>query len=154
LLEVSDCTSEGYVRITSRDPAGEPHIEHRYFSDPADLERAFRGVKEAIAVAAIMAESGERAELLLPDAATAADDELLRQHILDFHATDYHPCGTLKMGAAGDPMAVVDERCRLRGFENVYVADASVMPTVPRCNINFPTMMIGERVADFIRKDA
>jgi choline dehydrogenase-like flavoprotein len=50
-------------------------------------------------------------------------------------------------------MAVVDDRCRIRGIENLYVADASVMPTVPRANINLPTMMIGERVAEFVRTD-
>jgi choline dehydrogenase len=57
------------------------------------------------------------------------------------------------MGADGDEMAVLDDQCRLRGIENLYVADASVMPTVPRANINLPTMMIGERVAEFIRAE-
>jgi choline dehydrogenase len=57
------------------------------------------------------------------------------------------------MGPDGDEMAVVDERCRLRGIEHLYVADASVMPTVPRANINLPTMMIGERVAEFVRAE-
>jgi choline dehydrogenase-like flavoprotein len=57
------------------------------------------------------------------------------------------------MGSDDDEMAVVDDRCRLRGIENLYVADASVMPTVPRANINLPTMMIGERVAAFVRSD-
>jgi choline dehydrogenase len=57
------------------------------------------------------------------------------------------------MGSDGDEMAVVDERCRLRGIDNLYVADASVMPAVPRANINLPTMMIGERVTDFVRAE-
>jgi choline dehydrogenase len=50
-------------------------------------------------------------------------------------------------------MAVVDERCRVRGIDNLYVADASVMPTIPRANINLPTMMIGERAAEFVHAD-
>jgi choline dehydrogenase len=55
------------------------------------------------------------------------------------------------MGPERDEMAVVDDHCRLRGVENLYVADASVMPTVPRANINLPTMMIGEKVSAFVR---
>ena len=110
------------------------------------------GARAAFAVAQVLGES-MRCELLLPDAETARDEEALRSHFMDFHATDYHPSGTLKMGAGDDPLAVVDDHCRLRGIANLYVADASVMPTVPRANINLPTMMIGERVAEFIRSE-
>jgi choline dehydrogenase len=149
-LEVSNCESEGVVRAVSRDPRAEPHIEHRFFSNPRDLDRMLGGARAAFQVAEVLAAS-TRCELLLPDPETARDEEALRQHFEDFHATDYHPSGTLRMGAAEDPLAVVDDHCRLRGIENLYVADASVMPTVPRANINLPTMMIGERVADFIR---
>ena len=151
-VEVSNCQSEGVVRATSRDPAAEPLIEHRFFSNPRDLDRMLGGARAAFAAAQVLAET-MRCELLLPDAETARDEEALRAHFLDFHATDYHPSGTLKMGADDDPLAVVDDHCRLRGIANLYVADASVMPTVPRANINLPTMMIGERVADFVRSE-
>jgi choline dehydrogenase len=151
-VEVSNCESQGTVRAVSRDPAAEPHIEHRFFSDPRDLDRIVGGAKAAFAVAEILGES-MKCELLLPDAETARDEEALRSHFLDFHATDYHPSGTLRMGTARDPLAVVDDHCRLHGIEGLYVADASVMPTVPRANINLPTMMIGERVADFVRSE-
>jgi choline dehydrogenase len=56
------------------------------------------------------------------------------------------------MGTDADDDAVTDERCRVRGLEGLWVADASVMPTLPRANTNFPVMMIGERVADFIAR--
>ena len=151
-LEVSNCDSEGVVRAVSRDPRAEPHIEHRFFSAPRDLERLLGGARAAFQVAEVLGES-MRCELLLPDAATARDEDALRQHFLDFHATDYHPSGTLRMGGPTDRGAVVDDHCRLYGVENLYVADASVMPTVPRANINLPTMMIGERVAEFIRAE-
>jgi choline dehydrogenase len=151
-VEVSNCESEGVVRAVSRDPAAEPQIEHRFFSNPRDLDRIVGGAKAAFAVADVLGAS-MKCELLLPDAETARDEEALRAHFLDFHATDYHPSGTLRMGAGDDPLAVVDGHCRLRGIENLYVADASVMPTIPRANINLPTMMIGERVADFIRSE-
>jgi choline dehydrogenase len=149
-IEVSNCESEGVVRAVSRDPGAEPHIEHRFFSNPADLDRLLGGARVAFQVAEVLG-SSIRCEPLLPDAQTARDPDALRQHFLDFHATDYHPSGTLRMGSDDDPLAVVDDHCRLRGVENLYVADASVMPTVPRANINLPTMMIGERVAEFVR---
>jgi choline dehydrogenase len=110
------------------------------------------GAKVAFEVAGVINES-ITCEVILPDAATARDAELLREHCLQFHATDYHPSGTLRMGPDGDEMAVVDDHCRLRGVENLYVADASVMPTIPRANINLPTMMIGEKVSDFVRAE-
>jgi choline dehydrogenase len=152
IVEVSHCESQGVVRAVSRDPSAQPHIDHRYFSNSRDLERIVGAAKASIEVTRVMAES-MKCELLLPDAETAMDEEALRAHLLDFHSTDYHPCGTLRMGPDGDAMAVVDERCRLRGIDNLYVADASVMPTIPRANINLPTMMIGERVAEFVHAD-
>ena len=54
------------------------------------------------------------------------------------------------MGAAGDPGAVVDPACRVQGMQNLYVADASVMPTVPRANTHLTTVMIGEKVAEML----
>jgi len=151
-IEVSNCDSEGVVRATSRDPHAAPDIDHRYFSDSRDLDRMVGGAKAAMEVAKVMSDT-IKCEVLLPDAESARDEEALRRHFLEFHATDYHPSGTLRMGPDGDEMAVVDEHCRLRGIDNLYVADASVMPTIPRANINLPTMMIGERVAEIVRAE-
>jgi choline dehydrogenase len=55
------------------------------------------------------------------------------------------------MGPADDVMAVVDQHCRVRGVENLRVVDASIMPTIPRANINLTCIMIGEHVADWLR---
>jgi choline dehydrogenase len=152
IIEVSNCESQGFVRAVSRDPQVAPDIDHRYFSNPRDMERIVGAAKAAVAVSGVLDET-LKCELLLPDAETARDEGALRDHILGFHATDYHPSGTLRMGLEGDEMAVVDDRCRLRHMDNLYVADASVMPTIPRANINLPTMMVGERVAEFIRSE-
>ncbi len=62
--------------------------------------------------------------------------------------SSYHPCGTCKMDV--DQMAVVDSQCRVRGIQNLRVADASIMPIIPSANLNCPTMMIGEKAADLI----
>jgi choline dehydrogenase len=55
------------------------------------------------------------------------------------------------MGLADDPMAVVDQHCQVRAVQNLHVVDASVMPTIPRANINLTCIMIGEHVADWMR---
>ena len=151
VVEVSNCESQGVLRATSGDPRAQPQIDHRYFSNPKDLDRIVGAAKAAIEVARVLDQSG-RCELLLPDAETARDEDALRSHLLEFHSTGYHPSGTLRMGPDSDETAVVDDHCRLRGIENLFVADASIMPAIPRANINLPTMMIGERVADFIRE--
>jgi 5-(hydroxymethyl)furfural/furfural oxidase len=62
-----------------------------------------------------------------------------------------HPVSTCAMGRADDPMAVVDAQCRVYGFDNLRVVDASVMPRVPSANTNLPTIMVAERAADMIR---
>jgi choline dehydrogenase-like flavoprotein len=152
IVEVSNCESQGFVHAVSRDPRAAPDIDHRYFSNPRDLQRIVGAAKAAVDVARVLADSA-KCELLLPDAETARDEDALRAHLLGFHSTDYHPSGTLRMGPDGDEMSVVDDRCRLRNIDNLYVADASVMPTIPRANINLPTMMIGERVSEFVRAE-
>ncbi|MBS0540493.1 MAG: glucose-methanol-choline oxidoreductase, partial [Proteobacteria bacterium] len=62
----------------------------------------------------------------------------------------YHPVGTCKMGPDNDPMAVVDNQCRVRGIDRLRVVDASVMPTLVGGNTNAPTIMIAEHVAAWI----
>ena len=65
--------------------------------------------------------------------------------------TSHHISGTCKMGPASDPLAVVDQHGRVHGLENLRVADASIMPDCIRANTNATTIMIGERMADFLK---
>jgi choline dehydrogenase len=62
----------------------------------------------------------------------------------------YHPCGTVPMGPDSDPHAATDGRGQVRQMANLYVADASLMPTIPSANTNLPTLMMGERIAAFL----
>ena len=76
-----------------------------------------------------------------------SDDEII-EYIRSKAETAYHPSCTLKMGV--DDMAVVDEKLKIHGLENIRVADASVMPEITSGNLNAPTLMIAERASDFI----
>jgi choline dehydrogenase len=72
----------------------------------------------------------------------------------DIGITIFHPVGTAKMGAADDPLAVVDERLRFFGISGLRVADASVMPTITSGNTNSPTAMIAEKASAMILEDS
>jgi 5-(hydroxymethyl)furfural/furfural oxidase len=76
-----------------------------------------------------------------------ADDELLTEHVRRNVAGTFHVSGTCRMGAHDDPQAVVDPAGRVHGIEGLRIADASIMPTVPRGNTNLPTIMIAEKIA-------
>ena len=77
-------------------------------------------------------------------------NDWIRQRAVPF----YHPSGTCKMGAAGDPNAVVDPSCRVRGIEHLRVIDASIMPCVTCANTNLTTIMIAEKMADELKREA
>ena len=90
-----------------------------------------------------------RTQELFPGKAVQTDEEIdawIRSHA----ETIYHPVGTCRMGAAGDPMAVVDDLCRVQGLAGLRVVDASVMPTIPSVATNAATVMIGEFAARLI----
>lgn len=75
----------------------------------------------------------------------------LKSALEQITGSGYHPCGTAPMGPDSDPLAVCDGRGRVRGVEGLFLADASVMPTIPSSNTNLPTLMLGERMAEFLR---
>jgi choline dehydrogenase len=146
--------SRGRVALASRDPAVAPSIELNFADNAEDLRRLVEGVRLAWRVAhePEIAAHVERVALLTEE--EVASDDALRTYVRATVTTQFHPCGTVRMGPADDPMAVVDAGCRVRGLRNVRVVDASIMPNIPRANINLTSIMIGERVADWMRGDA
>jgi choline dehydrogenase len=90
-------------------------------------------------------------ERIFPSDEDLNSDELLNKWILRSVGTQHHSSGTCKMGQASDPMAVVDQYGRVHGLEGLRVADASIMPDVIRANTNATTIMIGERIADWVK---
>lgn len=139
--------SRGEIRVTSADPQARPSIEPNYLSDPHDLDVLVRGVELARQVGDTAALAPYRLDEVMPgeNVTQRADlEEYIRQEAM----TIYHPVGTCRMGH--DDLAVVDDQLRVHGISRLWVADASVMPTITRGNTNAPTLMIAEKAADFI----
>ena len=140
--------SRGTVRLASSDPAAAPLIDPNYWSDPHDLKMSLEGLKIAREILQqealkpfVMAER-------LPGPKVMTDDDLF-DYACANAKTDHHPVGTCKMGT--DASAVVDLELRVHGLEGLRVCDSSIMPRVPSCNTNAPTIMIGEKGSDIIR---
>jgi choline dehydrogenase len=141
--------STGSVRLQSADPRVPPAIDPRYLSDPNAEDEAtlLRGIRLARRVLAQEPLASFADGEILPGDAARSDDDL-RAHLRALSQTLYHPAGTCRMGA--DPGSVVDPVLRVRGIDRLRVADASVMPTLPRGHTNWPTVMIAERASTFV----
>jgi GMC oxidoreductase len=85
---------------------------------------------------------------------TMSSDAALAAYVRATATTQFHACGTARMGPPDDPMAVIDQHCRVRAVRNLRVVDASVMPTIPRANINLTCIMIAEHASAWMRDDA
>jgi predicted dehydrogenase (TIGR03970 family) len=120
--------ARGRVSLVSADPAVPPHIEHRYDSEPEDVAALRQGSELARELAS---------------AATYVGPPVW--------ATSQHLCATAPMGVDGDPRAVVDPRCRVRGIDNLWVIDGSVLPTVTSRGPHATIVMLGHRAAEFVR---
>jgi choline dehydrogenase len=80
--------------------------------------------------------------------------DALAAHLYRHPDNYWHPVGTCRMGVAGDPGAVVDERARVHGIEGLRVADASIMPRIPRATTAMPSVVMGEKVAAMLLEEA
>jgi choline dehydrogenase len=140
--------SKGWVRLASTDPREKPKIFFNYMSHEDDWVEMRAAVRLAREVLAQPAFDPYRGEEIYPGPQVQSDDELdaFMREKLD---SSYHPCGTCKMGT--DDMAVIDPECRVRGIDRLRVVDSSVMPMIPTCNLNGPTIMIAEKAAAMIK---
>jgi choline dehydrogenase len=149
LLPVANMTpkSRGRVTLTGLDPNAAPKIDTAYLSDPEgqDAKILFNGVE-------IVREYARKLPLAnligeqLPPTANYTNAESLRHDNLHY----YHPVGTCKMGPESDSTAVVDARGKVYGMDNLYVADAAIIPVIPRANTNIPALVVGERIAAWL----
>ncbi|MEI7714690.1 MAG: mycofactocin system GMC family oxidoreductase MftG [Mycobacterium sp.] len=122
--------ARGRLTLVSGDPGVPPVIEHRYDSEPGDVAALRRGSEVARELTGAGADAGPAA-----------------------WSTSQHLCGTAPMGADGDTRAVVDHRCRVRGLENLWVIDGSVLPAITSRGPHATIVMLGHRAAEFVRAD-
>ncbi|MDA1127905.1 MAG: mycofactocin system GMC family oxidoreductase MftG [Chloroflexi bacterium] len=144
----------GQVRLASADPAVQPSFNYQYLQNPNDAKR----VRDGVRMAAELLESDAYKEVadyrINPKDDILADDDALDLWIRQNVGTARHVSGTCKMGSDSDPMAVVDQYCRVKGVQGLWVVDASVMPRVPRSGGAHATvLMIAERAVGWIASD-
>jgi choline dehydrogenase len=149
LLPVANMTpqSRGAVTLTSRDPLAAPRIDTGYLTDPDGQDAAilFNGIELVRDYACQAPLSGLIGEPVGPTGNYQSAADLLHDNM---HY--YHPVGTCKMGPESDDAAVVDPRGKVYGVDNLYVADAALIPTIPRANTNIPALVVGERIAAWL----
>lgn len=141
--------SRGELRLKSSDPTAAPSIRFNYMSHPddwAEFRKAIRLTREIYAQEAFSPYRGPE----IQPGADATSDEDLDRFVSEHAESAYHPCGTARIGAADDPLAVVDPECRVIGVENLRLADSSIFPRITNGNLNGPSIMVGEKAADHI----
>ncbi|WP_417587422.1 choline dehydrogenase [Pararhodobacter oceanensis] len=141
--------SRGTVRLKSADPSAAPEIRFNYMSHPddwAEFRAAIRLTREIMEQPAMAQHIKHEIQ---PGAAVADDaalDDFIREHV----ESAYHPCGTARMGRCDDPQAVVDSHGQVIGIEGLRVADSSIFPRITNGNLNGPSILVGEKMADHI----
>ena len=149
-VEVLRPKSRGQLTLASPDPHAAPLIDPNFLGDERDLQLLVKGVQQQMDILLSRPFDAWRGKMMYPvqrdDAAAIAED------IRNRADTQYHPVGTCKMGAAGDALAVVDARLRVRGVMGLRVADASIMPTIVAGPLSAACTMIGYKAAELIRQ--
>jgi choline dehydrogenase len=140
-------TNRGRLTLPSANPEDLPMIDPGMLEHPKDVQAMVAAMRFVQRLAATEPMNRYCGDLFSP---SPAEDWATFARAT--YTSYFHGAGTCKMGPASDFMAVVDQHLRVRGLENLWVADASIMPTVAHANTNFTCMMIGERAADFIKE--
>lgn len=138
--------NRGRIRLASADAHDDPVVEARMMDDPGDVEAMLAAMHFAYDLTQHETMKAYYGPLLQPG--PNEDWTSFARSTFDSY---HHGSGTCLMAAASNPLAVVDQRLKVYGLDNLYVADASIMPTVTHANTNVTCLMIGERIADFLR---
>ena len=146
--------SSGEVIPRNAVPGEMPEINCRYMEDPFDRVRMREAIRKSFRFMEHESFRDIVDEVIAPPRELIESDDALDAWILQNVDIGQHLSGTCKMGPTSDPMAVVDQYGRIHGMDNLTVADASIMPDVIRANTNLTTIMIGERIADWIKGQA
>jgi choline dehydrogenase len=144
--------SVGRLTLVSADPHQQPVIDLNFLGDAEDLRMLMAGLRRAWDIARRQEMRSVVARVADLDDAMVASDDALAAYVRANVDTFCHALGTARMGATDDAGAVVDEQCRVRGMAGLWVADASVIPAPPRVPPHLITIMIAERVADYLKQ--
>lgn len=139
--------SRGRVELSSADLGDEPQVYMNYASDPKDMQRLMEGVRLAWQITQSQPLKETISRIFVWNQRIIDSDKLLQETIATFIRGSWHPVGTARMGVASDPMSVVDQYGSVHGCDRLTVADASIMPTIPRAPTNLSCVMIGEQLA-------
>ena len=138
--------NRGRLRLAGDDPRELPLVDARMLEDPGDIQAMVAAMK----FIADLVQSGPAKEFYGPLLQPADDDDWAK-FARSTYDSYHHGVGTCMMGPASNNMAVVDQGLRVHGMENLWIGDASIMPAVTHANTNLTAIMIGERLADFIK---
>jgi len=141
----------GTIRFMSARASDPPVLATRLGEDPVDAER----LREALRIIGRLAKTRAISAVARPIYPRRPFDEGggLRGPLAQITGSGYHPSGTVPMGRDGDPRAATDGRGRVRFVSGLFVADASLMPTIPSSNTNLASLMIGERFGAWLREE-
>ena len=141
--------SRGAVSLRSSDPSDAPKILFNYMSQTSDWQQFRTCIRLTREIFAQEAFKPFVKHEIQPGASLQSDSDL-DGFIFDHVESAYHPCGTCRMGAPDDTLAVVDPEARVIGVDNLRLADSSVFPQIPNGNLNGPSIMVGEKASDHI----
>jgi choline dehydrogenase len=141
-------TSRGRLWIDTKDPAAKPKFVFNYLATADDMSEAVAAVKMTRTLVAQSAWNRYRGQELKPGPDVVSDEDVAA-YLRKVVGTQYHPCGTCRMGH--DDLSVVDEGGRVHETDNLRIVDASIMPSIVSGNLNAPVIMVAEKLADCIR---
>jgi choline dehydrogenase len=144
--------SQGELSLTSPDVADQPRLEYRFLTASGDRDRLRSAVRQCARIFRHSAFEGLLGERIAPTDEVLSDDEALDNWMQGNAGIAGHTSVTCRMGPASDPMAVVDQYCRVHGLQGIRVIDASAMPEITRANTNATTIMMAERAAELIKE--
>ena len=140
----------GELRLKSADPNDPPYLDYNYLQEEFDRDRLRKGIRKVVELENHPAIRDLIEERITPTDEELASDEALDIWLLKYTGTSHHISCTCKMGPADDRMAVVDQHGKIHGLQGIRVVDASIMPDCIRANTNATTIMIAEKIADYV----
>ena len=140
----------GELKLRTKDPHIQPYINFKFLNTKEDLRR----MRECVRLCAEVGSGPEYSEIIAerfqPSDEQLSNDDLLDLWLKQNARSSAHLSSTCKMGPSSDPLSVVNQYGKVHGIEGLRIADASILPNCPRANTNVPTMMIGEKISEFI----